>query len=61
MSLQDKITNKAEVVKGKVKEAAGKLSHDPELEVEGKADQGKGHIKQAGEKIKDAAKSIFES
>lgn len=61
MSLQDKIADKAQVLTGKVKEAAGKITNDPALEVEGKVDQGKGHIKQAGEKIKDAAKSIFDA
>jgi uncharacterized protein YjbJ (UPF0337 family) len=61
MSFQDKVANKAQVLKGKVKEAAGKVSHDPELELEGKLDQGKGHIKQAGEKVKDAGKSVFDS
>lgn len=61
MSLSDKIANKAEVLKGKVKETAGKITHDPELEGEGKLEQGKGHIKQAGEKVKDAGKSVFDS
>ncbi|MGH3841547.1 MAG: CsbD family protein [Pseudonocardiaceae bacterium] len=59
MGFQDKVANKAQVLKGKVKEAAGKITHDPELEVEGKLDQGKGNIKQAGENVKDAGKSIF--
>jgi uncharacterized protein YjbJ (UPF0337 family) len=61
MSLQDKIANKAQVLKGKVKETAGKITRDPELEGEGKLEQGKGHIKQAGEKVKDAGKSVFDS
>jgi len=34
---------------------------DERLEDEGKADQGKANIKQAGEKIKDAAKNIFKN
>jgi uncharacterized protein YjbJ (UPF0337 family) len=55
----DKIENQADVVKGKVKETAGRVGDDPELEAEGSADQSKGHIKQAGEKIKDAAKDIL--
>jgi uncharacterized protein YjbJ (UPF0337 family) len=59
MGWQDKITNKVEVLKGKAKEAAGKITHDPELEVEGKLDQGKGNLKQIGEKIKDAGKGLF--
>jgi uncharacterized protein YjbJ (UPF0337 family) len=56
----DKIDNQAEVLKGKAKEAAGRVTDEPELEAEGKGDQAKGHIKQAGEKIKDAVKNILD-
>jgi uncharacterized protein YjbJ (UPF0337 family) len=59
MGIGDKISNKVEQLKGKAKEAAGKTTDDQRLEDEGKADQGKANIKQAGEKIKDAAKNIF--
>ncbi len=59
MSFQDKVANSAEVLKGKAKEAAGKVTGNPRLEVEGKVDQGKGNLKQAGEKVKDAGKSVF--
>ncbi|HEX4101490.1 MAG: CsbD family protein [Pseudonocardiaceae bacterium] len=59
MGLQDKVANSAEVLKGKAKEAAGKIAGSPRLEVEGKLDQGKGNLKQAGEKIKDAGESVF--
>jgi uncharacterized protein YjbJ (UPF0337 family) len=54
----DKIDNKVNVLKGKIKEAAGRANEDPELEAEGQGDQAKGHVKQAGEKIKDAVKDI---
>src|SRR5262249_37050311 len=50
----DKIENQAEVLKGKVKETAGRVGDDPEMEAEGRGDQAKGHVKQAGEKAKDA-------
>jgi uncharacterized protein YjbJ (UPF0337 family) len=59
MGLQDKVANKVEVLKGKLKEAAGRITGNPRLEVEGRLDQGKGNLKQAGEKVKDAGKSIF--
>ncbi|HEX5347160.1 MAG TPA: CsbD family protein [Pseudonocardiaceae bacterium] len=59
MGLQDKVGNRAEVLKGKAKEAAGKITGNPRLEVEGKLDQGKGNLKQAGEKVKDAGNSVF--
>ncbi|MGH3697111.1 MAG: CsbD family protein [Pseudonocardiaceae bacterium] len=59
MGTGDKIDNKAEVLKGKVKETAGRAGDDPELEAEGRGDQAKGHVKQAVEKIKDAAEDVL--
>ncbi len=56
MSALDKAKNKAEEVGGIAKEHAGAASGDEQLETEGKADQVKGNLKQAGEKIKDAFK-----
>ncbi len=57
MSTSDKIQNKAEEVTGKVKEGVGDATDDESLEAEGKWDQTKGNLKQAGEKVKDAFKS----
>lgn len=56
MGLDDKIQNAAEDLGGKAKEAAGKASDDERLEAEGKGDQAKADLKQAGEKVKDAFK-----
>lgn len=56
MSDSDKIDNKAEELKGKAKESFGKATGDEETEAEGKNDQTKGNLKQAGEKVKDAFK-----
>jgi uncharacterized protein YjbJ (UPF0337 family) len=56
MSLGDKAKNKAEELKGEGKEAAGRATDDDELKAEGKTDQAKGNLKQAGEKIKDVFK-----
>jgi uncharacterized protein YjbJ (UPF0337 family) len=56
MGLDDKIDNAAEKMGGKAKEAAGTASDDQSLRAEGKADQTKADLKQAGEKIKDAFK-----
>lgn len=53
MGTDDKIGNKAEELKGKAKEGVGKATGDQELENQGKGDQAKSNIKQAGEKIKD--------
>jgi uncharacterized protein YjbJ (UPF0337 family) len=53
MSGQDKAKNKAEEVTGKVKEEFGEATDNTDLEAEGKADQAKADLKQAGEKVKD--------
>jgi uncharacterized protein YjbJ (UPF0337 family) len=57
MGTDDKIDNKSEEMKGKVKEGVGRATDDEELEAEGHADQAKGNLKQAGEKVKDVFKS----
>lgn len=57
MSTKDKISNKTEELTGKVKEGVGDATDDKSLENEGRADQAKGNLKQAGEKVKDAFKS----
>jgi uncharacterized protein YjbJ (UPF0337 family) len=54
MSLADKVRHKAEELRGRVKRNAGEVSRDPYLEAEGRAVERKAHLKQAGEKIKDA-------
>lgn len=54
MSNSDKAHNAAEDAVGKGKEALGKVTGDDKLEAEGKSDQAKSDLKQAGEKVKDA-------
>ncbi|GIJ43205.1 CsbD family protein [Virgisporangium aliadipatigenens] len=56
MGTDDKIDNAAEKAAGKVKEGVGDATDDRDLQAEGKADQSKADLKQAGEKIKDAFK-----
>jgi uncharacterized protein YjbJ (UPF0337 family) len=56
VSATDKAKDKAEAAKGKIKKDTGKAIDDPVLEGEGKADEMKGNLKQAGEKVKDAFK-----
>ncbi len=58
MSASDKASNKTQEVKGKVKETTGKAVGNERLEAEGAADQTKADVKQAGEKVKDAGKSL---
>ena len=57
MSTEDKISNKTQEIKGKIKEGAGDATDDRSLENEGRADQTKSNLKQAGEKVKDAFKN----
>jgi uncharacterized protein YjbJ (UPF0337 family) len=56
MSTEDKIKNKIEDLGGKAKEAVGKATKDSDTRNEGRADQAKSNLKDAGEKVKDAFK-----
>ncbi len=56
MSFGDKVKNAVEDVEGKAKEALGKVTGDHDKEAEGKTDQAKSDLKQAGENVKDAFK-----
>ena len=56
MSIARKIAHKAEAVKGSAKRLVGRLTGSRRLRAEGRADQAKGNLKQAGDKIKDAFK-----
>jgi uncharacterized protein YjbJ (UPF0337 family) len=51
--------------KGKVKEGAGRVTGDRDLEAEGKADQAegsleraKGHVKEAGKRVKEGVEDL---
>jgi uncharacterized protein YjbJ (UPF0337 family) len=54
MGMDDKVRNEAEDLSGKAKETYGHATDDEQLEAEGKGDQVKANLKQAGEKVKDA-------
>jgi uncharacterized protein YjbJ (UPF0337 family) len=54
MATTDKAKNETQRAKGKLKEVAGKATGNDKLRAKGKADQTKGNLKQAGEKVKDA-------
>jgi uncharacterized protein YjbJ (UPF0337 family) len=56
MSALDKAKNKVEDLGGQAKEASGKATGDKSTENEGKVDQVKANLKDAGEKVKDAFK-----
>jgi uncharacterized protein YjbJ (UPF0337 family) len=57
MGIDEKADNKAEELKGKGKATVGDATDDKDLQAKGRAQQAKGSMKQAGEKVKDAFKS----
>lgn len=56
MSVGKKIAHKAEAAKGTTKKLFGRATANTRLRTEGRVDQVKGNIKQAGAKVKDAFK-----
>jgi uncharacterized protein YjbJ (UPF0337 family) len=56
VSATDKAKNKVEDITGKAKEAVGNVTGDASTRDEGRADQAKSSLKDAGEKVKDAFK-----
>jgi uncharacterized protein YjbJ (UPF0337 family) len=54
MSATDKAKNKLDDLTGQAKEKFGEVTDDREKQNEGKADQVKSNLKDAGEKVKDA-------
>ena len=56
MADKDRIIGSAKVVKGNVKEAAGKAVGDTKLEAQGKADKIEGKVQNAVGGIKDTLK-----
>jgi uncharacterized protein YjbJ (UPF0337 family) len=56
VATEDKAKNTAQTTKGKIKETAGDITGNDDLKAKGEADQVKGNLKQAGEKVKDAFK-----
>jgi len=56
MSGTDKVKHALDDAEGKAKEALGRVTGDRKTEGEGKTDQAKADLKQAGEKVKDAVR-----
>lgn len=56
-SIKEQVGGKAENLKGKIKEGAGRLSGDSDLEAEGQVEQGEGYVRdkmgKAGRKVSD--------
>jgi uncharacterized protein YjbJ (UPF0337 family) len=54
------MSGKTDVVKGRIKEAAGVLTGNDKLREEGKADQAIGKTKQAAQKVVDNVKNAVD-
>ena len=54
MSIAKKIAHKFEALKGGAKKGTGRLTGSRRLRSQGRTDQAKGNLKQAGAKVKDA-------
>ncbi len=60
MSGMDKAKNKSQKFAGMAKEAIGKATGDKSTQNEGRRDQAKANLKDAGEKLKDAGEKLKE-
>jgi len=58
MGADEKFSNKAEELKGRAKEAVGDATDNEQWQAEGRAERATGALKQAGEKVKDAFRSV---
>lgn len=56
VSAANKARNKVDNLAGKAKEAVGNMTGDPLTRDQGRSDQAKANLRDAGEKIKDAFK-----
>lgn len=59
MSIEDRAKAVAKNVEGKIEEAVGKVTGDPETEAKGKAKQAEAEVRHTGENLKDKAKDII--
>jgi uncharacterized protein YjbJ (UPF0337 family) len=59
MSIEDKIKAAAKNIEGKIQEAVGEVTGNPEDKAEGKAKQAEAEVRQSVENVKDKAKEII--
>lgn len=57
MSAADKARNKLQQLQGRMRAATGTALNDPGMRARGRSDERIGHLKDAGEKVKDAFRS----
>ncbi len=61
MGMKDRMHNKLQDLKGKGKQEVGSRIGNKDLETEGKLDQTKAGLKNAGESVKDAASNVTDA
>ena len=54
MGMSDKFDNKMRELRGRVKRNTGEVTGDPVLQAEGRSEERGAHLRQTGERIKDA-------
>jgi uncharacterized protein YjbJ (UPF0337 family) len=54
----DKLRNKLQMGRGRLKQGVGRTTGDPYLEAEGQSDRVSGSAKQVGEQVKDAGRNV---
>ncbi|MEB3282022.1 MAG: CsbD family protein [Lyngbya sp.] len=60
MSLEDRIKATAKNIEGKVQEAVGEITGDPQQKMEGQKKQAEAEVQQAVENLKDKAKKLID-
>jgi uncharacterized protein YjbJ (UPF0337 family) len=61
MGIGDKAKDKAEELSGKAKAAMGDATDNPDLEAEGRTQEAKADVKQAGENMKDTGDDVADA
>ena len=61
MGLADKAKDKAEELAGKAKGTVGDKTDNPDLEAEGRMQESKADLKQAGENVKDSGDDVTDA
>jgi uncharacterized protein YjbJ (UPF0337 family) len=59
MSIEDKVRAAAKNIEGKLQEAVGEVTGNPEDKAEGKAKQAEAEVRNSVENVKDKAKEII--
>ena len=59
MSIEDRVKATVKNIEGKIQEAVGEVTGDPQDKAEGKAKQAESKVRHASEDVKDAAKDAL--